>query len=996
MVPTEAIAGFVVNNMKVTGPYLPIGTKVSSSFVRGSLTYINLQLPISVDAVPSLGSTVIANDVYTVTLDKDLQNTIKVGSVLVFDDFNGDAQTLITDIEAPAGGNTITFTTPIGRSVEGSAIKLKGLKNQLATVANVNIPALNSNNSVYLQNTTVAAVEFDLPAGTKLKFWDSQGNTTYTTSEVTSAGSALVKFTSDVFSTLVGADVRIPAFDITANITAVNPLAYTFTLDQPATHVLPVNTNVSIYSKNTGVSYLTTATAIEVGQKTFQFTTSPDSQWIGPGNVNVSVSGIQVGTKIANTLGNTLILGTAANASIRQGYTIELSDGSAIVEYLVTSNLSYGATTIPINSTPARSLYDANVSILGLPNGRTVVSKDANTIIMSSGTTDTLPAGTTLEFNDGNNHIGNLQTRFEYPSGTTSIEFTTPAVTPLIGSQVPVTGNAILSFDSVDVVSDNTTVISKTSEYITLSKPLLANIGVGFDENITYSVASSNYNRVRWLNGRWVVVGNRAMVISQDANGAWDQRFAYAYGDLFDAGYGTGVYVVVGATGLILTSEDLDSWDVQSTNTTNTHRGIAHHNGKWYLVSDGGFVQFSDDGKVWTDVTADVWGLATPRNLSTVKYLNGNWYMVGEGGTVLVSTNNGTTWVAYNAGTTSRLNDIVFNKGLLVAVGNNGVISESRDGTSWALLDSGVKINLSSVTTDGAVALTSGLNGLVLGSSGNYVVDFAVRGISFEMFNNNTLDVLVLKGYRVQNGQTCIWAQQEGFPRDQFRGPRFENDGWNNYESTFDYPNYDSQSYDTKALTTVLVTNPLPGSANLVVTNMQGISEGDYVTVGSYKITSGVRVTAVYPLDNQISVNQSIVATQGEVVSFYSPVGYDTKSYVYGYPEHARDPNITNQRAGIWRCNVSANNIVTMSFVRQIDVGQIVLVKNENLKLFYDQNLKGTQTVPGFSIVEQELARNARTTFDGSGTRFSDNRDQYQEPGALAKYMKFPRIGVFE
>jgi hypothetical protein len=177
---------------------------------------------------------------------------------------------------------------------------------------------------------------------------------------------------------------------------------------------------------------------------------------------------------------------------------------------------------------------------------------------------------------------------------------------------------------------------------------------------------------------------------------------------------------------------------------------------------------------------------------------------------------------------------------------------------------------------------------------------------------------------------------------------------------------------------------------------MQGISEGDYITVGSYKISAGVRVTAVYPLDNQISLNQSIVATQGEVVSFYSPVGYDTKSYIYGYEEHARDPNITNQRAGIWRCNVSANNIVTMSFVRQIDIGQIVMIKSENTKVFYDQNLKGTQTVPGFSIVEQELARNARTTFDGSGTRFSNNRDQYQEPGALAKYMKFPRIGVFE
>ena len=229
----------------------------------------------------------------------------------------------------------------------------------------------------------------------------------------------------------------------------------------------------------------------------------------------------------------------------------------------------------------------------------------------------------------------------------------------------------------------------------------------------------------------------------------------------------------------------------------------------------------------------------------------------------------------YNAGTTARINDILFSQGILVAVGNTGVISESRDGTSWTLLDSGVKINLSAITTDGAVALTSGLNGLVLGSSGNYVVDFAVRGISFEMFNNNTLDVLTLKGYRVQNGQTCIWAQQEGFPRDQFRGPRFENDGWNNYESTFDNPTYDNVAFDVKALTTVLVTNPLPGNANLVITSVQGISAGDYVTVGSYKINAGVRVTAVYPLDNQISVNQNIVATQGEVISFYSPVGYD-------------------------------------------------------------------------------------------------------------------------
>ena len=994
VVPTEAIQGTLVNNMTVIGPYIPQGTSVANTFVRGSLTYINLVFPVSIQNVPSLGSTVIGNDIFTVRLDKPLTTPLAVGTELRFDDFSGDPQTLVMDIAAEAGTANITFGTPIGRSVAGSSIKLKGFKNQIATVANVNTL---SNSSLYLATVGgAAAPEFAVPAGTILNFRDSQGNTTYITSATTSAGSALVEFTTPIFSTLVGTTPKILGFPTLANITAVNPLAFSFTLDKPATHGLPINSNISVYSRNTGITYLTTATAIQAGETTFAFTSVPNSLWVGPGNANVSVSGIEVGTVVQTTSNSNVILSGPANATIKAGYTLQLTDGTATAEFLVTS-VPGTTTRIPINQAPVRSLYDANITMPGFPNGLTVVSKSANSIVMSGATTGTLPAGITLEFDDANGHVANLVTAYGYPSGTTAVELTTPAVTALTGSKVPVTGNAIFSFDSVGVVDIGTTVISKTSEYIVLSKPLLTDIEVGFDENFTYGVTSSDYNQVRWLNERWVVVGNKAMVLSQDENGAWDQRFAYPYGDLTAVGYGEGVYVAVGTTGLILTSEDLDSWEVQPTNNTTTHRGIAYNNGKWYLVSDDGFVQFSTDGLTWTDITADVWGIGTKRGLRTVRYLNGNWYMVGDGGTVLVSTNNGNTWTAYNAGTTARLNDILFSQGLLFVVGNNGVISESRDGTSWVVADSGLKINLNSITSDGAVALTAGLNGLVLGSSGFYVVDFAVRGVSFEMFNNNTVELLFNKGYRVVDGQTCIWLQQEKFPAGEFRGPNFENDGWNNYESTFDNPSYDNVAFDTKAITTVLTTNPPTSSvATLVITNMQGINVGDYVTVGSYKIGAGIRVTDIAPLQNQITLNQAVIATAGEVVSFYSPVGYDTKSYVYGYVEHARDPNITNQRAGIWRCNVSANNIVTMSFVRQIDVGQIVMIKNENTKLFYDQNLKGNQTVPGFSILEQELNRPARTTFDGSGTRFSNNRDQYQEPGALAKYMKFPRIGVFE
>ena len=992
VVSTDAIQGTLVNNMTVLGPYLPQGTTVANTFVRGSLTYINLSFPSTVQNVPSLGSTVIGNDIYTVRLDKPLKYPLAVGTELRFDDFSGDPQTLVMDIAAEAGTANITFGTPIGRSVAGGTVKLKGLKNRLATVANVNTL---SNSSLYLNNVSTSAVEFDIPAGATLNFWDSQGNVTYITSEAVPAGSALVKFTTPIFSTLVGTQVKILGFPTLANITAVNPFAYSFTIDQPVTHVIPANSNISVYSRNTGISYLTNTSAIQVGQKTFAFTVTPNPLWAGPGNAVVSVSGIEIGTVVQTTSNSNIILSGPANATIKSGYTLQLSDGVASVEYLVTS-VTGTSTRIPINRAPTRSLYDANVRVLGIPAGYTVASKNANSIVLSGPTTSTLPAGTILEFDDSNGHIANLVTAYEYATGVTSIELTTPAATALTGSRVPVTGNAIFSFNSIGVVDTGTTVISKTREYITLSKPLLTDIEVGFDENFTYGVTNSDYNQVRWLNNRWVVVGNKAMVLSQDENGAWDQRFAYPYGDLTAVGYGDGLYVTVGSTGLILTSEDLDSWEVQATNTTSTHRGISYNNGKWYLVSDEGFVQFSTDGKTWTDITADVWGLNTKRGLRAVKYLNGNWYMVGDGGTVLVSTNNGNTWNVYNAGTSARLNDILFSQGILIAVGNSGVVCESRDGTSWEVGESGIKLNLNAITTDGAVSLTTGPNGLVLASSGFYVVDFAVRGISFEMFNNNSLEVLTNRGYRVQDGQTCIWAQQEKFSVGEFRGPQFENDGWNNYETTFDNPNFDNVAFDTKAVTTVLVTNPLPIDANLAITNMLGISVGDYVTVGSYKIGAGVRVTAVYPLENRITLSQSVIATQGEVVSFYNPVGYDTKSYVNGFAEHAKDPNIINQRAGIWRCNVSTDNIVTMSFVRPIDIGQLVLIKSENTKLFYDQNLAGNQTVPSFSIVEQELSRPARTTFDGSGTRFSNNRDQYQEPGALAKYMKFPRIGVFE
>ena len=145
-----------------------------------------------------------------------------------------------------------------------------------------------------------------------------------------------------------------------------------------------------------------------------------------------------------------------------------------------------------------------------------------------------------------------------------------------------------------------------------------------------------------------------------------------------------------------------------------------------------------------------------------------------------------------------------------------------------------------------------------------------------------------------------------------------------------------------------------------------------------------------------VTTSAPVTITAGDVIAFVKPVGFDTKTVVAGYFENQRDNNVINRRAGIWQVNVDSNNLVTLRFVRAVNLGQSVLVRNENVKLVYDINIAGNRTVPSYTILREELELPRRTTFDGSGTRFSNNRDQYTEPGTLDKFIKFPRTGVFE
>jgi hypothetical protein len=207
-----------------------------------------------------------------------------------------------------------------------------------------------------------------------------------------------------------------------------------------------------------------------------------------------------------------------------------------------------------------------------------------------------------------------------------------------------------------------------------------------------------------------------------------------------------------------------------------------------------------------------------------------------------------------------------------------------------------------------------GDSGVILRESPSFTVDWAVRNVPFDQFNYVPQTQLVLAGYDVQDGDTLIFAQQEGLGSI--------NDGWNLFTETFDNEPATNLGYDT--------------------------------------------------------------------------AGYDNLIVVPGYIESLGNPTVTNQRAGIWEVNVSDGGVVNLTFVRQILIGQVVTVRNETSKLFYDPLIQSGKTVPAYSLLgSQATSETDNTSFDGSGTRFASNRDNYTQPGTLDKYLKFPKTGVF-
>lgn len=125
---------------------------------------------------------------------------------------------------------------------------------------------------------------------------------------------------------------------------------------------------------------------------------------------------------------------------------------------------------------------------------------------------------------------------------------------------------------------------------------------------------------------------------------------------------------------------------------------------------------------------------------------------------------------------------------------------------------------------------------------------------------------------------------------------------------------------------------------------------------------------------------------------------WDQAQYVPGFEENNLDPNIPNKRIGVWQINISDEDIVTLTYVQDVNYYEALYVRNGftygGTNIYFDPIVKQGFSVPNYSIVPQTI-RTDYTTFDGNGTRFFDSRDIYNVPGQGDKYIKFTKTGVF-
>jgi photosystem II stability/assembly factor-like uncharacterized protein len=754
-----------------------------------------------------------------IRLSTSVTGDIPAGTVIEFKKFDGTTFDLWSNVFVANTGRNIVFDS-ISNVDRGYSLQIKGI--DTGNVANVTINNTGTNTITLSKPLTNL-----IPASTQITFDDLTGNiANLITSTTALEGSSTLVFASST------ADVKLHSYARISNIAL-------------GTFAQALNTNVTVTESS--------LSAIELG-RTLYFTSVITSEaFAGDSTINFSstdkigIGSAVFGEPIVSSTAMTATWPVLTSAGTALTITIPTADilgtypfvGMAVTGYQLPESVVTAVTTndddtlidIEFNSTTVvgnpKKTKTANVaSVTGTVNTLIGLSSTTglklNDYVYSANIAIASRVQITNIFANSKITIGTIDTAHDVSVGD-SITFQTPAS---------------LEFVSPTIVPTGTIVEFKTATSITLSAPLLTDINIGFDPLVKFGLGEVQINYVLYTGSTWLAVGTRGLVLER-TNGVWTQTYALPYGDLTCIAYNPidQVWVVVGTEGLVARSDDFETWTPVPVGVTQTLRSIEYYYDTersfsiFVAVGDAGTIISSiDNGLTWT-----INNTITAVNLKSVKFLNNNWIIVGDRGTVLISP-DAEVWENYNTGYKYNLNDVTFINNQYFAVGNKGSILESNDPTTtWELRLSNQTTDLYSIANNSRDPVVVGDAGTVLVQADSYTVDWAVRGVSFEMFNYSSLTSLSRQGYPVSAGDTLIFAQQEGFDPAVHKGDKYLNDGWNNYTEVFDSEttalNYDSAGYDAISVVPGYIENMLDSTVANQRAGVWRVAINDYGNV---------------------------------------------------------------------------------------------------------------------------------------------------------------------
>jgi hypothetical protein len=185
-----------------------------------------------------------------------------------------------------------------------------------------------------------------------------------------------------------------------------------------------------------------------------------------------------------------------------------------------------------------------------------------------------------------------------------------------------------------------------------------------------------------------------------------------------------------------------DSYNEVYLNYWNT--ALVKSGGVWVLSNGRDIYRSSNDGATW--------GLASSvaeRRIYDLAVGNGLVVAVGENGLVMTSADDGVTWTTRESGSDRNLNSVIFGNGVFVVVGQGGVVLTSADGEGWQPQASGTTNSISSVSYGNGV-FVRGDNGSV--SADGLAWTATQNGYAYSWYDNGAVYGAV--GWLLANGNT--------------------------------------------------------------------------------------------------------------------------------------------------------------------------------------------------------------------------------------------------